>query len=517
MATNVIAVREEETGPQRNWRSRFATIVSRNPIPWIIGAAILARLPFIAHPLLSDESGFMLIGSQWKSGLGSMYGAYWVDRPPLLIGLFSLADLLGGTIALRLIGCVAVGITIYAVSVAARSAVGAQTPAGRKAGIWGALVAGALLAQPLMGISEVNGELLAAPFISSAIACLLVAVSSSVSRLRLVGLSIAAGALGLMAVLIKQNMLDVFVFTAVLLIALRWQRRISTRRLLSLSIAGIIGLLFTASATALVMLAKGPTFAQLYYAMYPFRMEAAQAIADDGGAQFAGDRLQLMLGAALLAGFIPLIVAVLAAVLKHRRFEAPVLAALALLAYAGFSIVMGGAYWTHYLIQGIIPVALLVGLLLAGGVEWLRFPALYAVAAALLVLPLSIPHVTTPNESHVTGRAIQQVAHRGDTIVTVYGHPEVTQSSGLSSPYQHLWSLPVHVLDPKLTELTTIMQGPRAPTWFVAYESTHNWGIDSTRLDALLQERYHLVNNICGLQIYLRDGAIRNDPVGSCD
>jgi len=517
MSTNVIAAREEQAGAQGSWRSRFAKTVSRNPIPWIIGAAILARLPFVAHPLLADESGFLIIGSQWKSGLGSMYGAYWVDRPPLLIGLYSLADLLGGAVALRLIGCVAVGITIYAVSVAARHAVGGATSQGRRAGIWGALVAGALLAQPLMGISEINGELLAAPFISSAIACLLVAVPSGTERSRTVGLSVAAGALGLMAVLVKQNMLDVFVFTAVLLIALRWQRRISTRRLLSISLAGVVGLLITASATALVMLVKGPTFAQLYYAMYPFRMEAARAIADGGGAQFSGVRLLVMLGAAVLAGFIPLILAVIAAVVKHRHFEAPVLAALALLAYAGFSIAMGGAYWNHYLIQGIIPVAVLAGVLLAGGVEWLRFPASYVVVVAVLVLPLSIPHVTTPNESHVTGRAIKQVAHRGDTIVTVYGHPEVTQSSGLSSPYQHLWSLPVHVLDPKLTELATIMQGPRAPTWFVAYESTQNWGIDSSGLDAVLQERYHLVSNICGLQVYLRDGAIRNDPVGSCD
>lgn len=49
----------------------------------------------------------MVVG-QWSPGT-SLYGNYWVDRPPLLIGLFQLAYLGGGgAVTLRLMGIAAV-------------------------------------------------------------------------------------------------------------------------------------------------------------------------------------------------------------------------------------------------------------------------------------------------------------------------------------------------------------------------------------------------------------------------
>ena len=41
-------------------------------------------MPFLARPLSPDEGGFLLVASQWEPGT-SLYGHYWVDRPPLLM------------------------------------------------------------------------------------------------------------------------------------------------------------------------------------------------------------------------------------------------------------------------------------------------------------------------------------------------------------------------------------------------------------------------------------------------
>jgi hypothetical protein len=70
-------------------------------------AGALTWLPNLIRPLASDEGGFLLVASQWSPGT-SLYGDYWVDRPPLLIGIFQLADVGGGLLALRVIGLLAV-------------------------------------------------------------------------------------------------------------------------------------------------------------------------------------------------------------------------------------------------------------------------------------------------------------------------------------------------------------------------------------------------------------------------
>ena len=53
------------------------------------------------RPVSPDEAGFLMKAAQWAEGT-SLYGNFWVDRPPLLIMLFQLAHLAGGPIGLRL-------------------------------------------------------------------------------------------------------------------------------------------------------------------------------------------------------------------------------------------------------------------------------------------------------------------------------------------------------------------------------------------------------------------------------
>ena len=86
-------------------RGQFLPALTRTPrlVYLLAASAAVLWLPTLLMPLSPDEGGFLLVASQWSPGT-SLYGDYWVDRPPLLIGLFQLADLGGGALALRIIG-----------------------------------------------------------------------------------------------------------------------------------------------------------------------------------------------------------------------------------------------------------------------------------------------------------------------------------------------------------------------------------------------------------------------------
>ena len=125
----------------------------------------LSRLPFLTAPVSPDEGGFLVVGSQWSPG-SALYGSYWVDRPPLLIAAFAVADTLGGPFALRLIGLMAVLCAIGAAAAVGWYASGRRA-AGAVAASW---VVAAFLATPLFGTRIVDGELLASPLVLGGLA-----------------------------------------------------------------------------------------------------------------------------------------------------------------------------------------------------------------------------------------------------------------------------------------------------------------------------------------------------------
>ena len=69
----------------------------------------------------------------------------------------------------------------------------------------------------------------------------------------------------------------------------------------------------------------------------------------------------------------------------------------------------------------------------------------------------------------------------------LFGNADVQQASGLPSPYEQLWTLPMRTLDPHLAQLRAVLRGPAAPTWVVAWGDLDPWNIDAhgrTRLAA---------------------------------
>ena len=290
---------------------------------------VASRLPFLDAALSSDEGGLLLVGSQWHSG-SSLYGDYWVDRPPLLIALFGLA---GNAIGLRLLGCLAAGAVVVLAD-----RVGS---AGRAWSPWPVLAGTAFVSMPLFGLRQVDGELLAVPFVLGG---LLLAVGESSRRPLLTWA--AAGVLGACAVLVKQNFVDVFVFGVVLLLARGRHGRLTS---LGALVAGGAGTLAAGCALAAT---RGTSPADLWDALVVFRFRADGLIGSSADRATA-DRFWHVLLALLASGAV-FVVAAFAMMAAHRLRDPLVLATIALLAWELFGVVAGGSYWLHYLI-GLIP------------------------------------------------------------------------------------------------------------------------------------------------------------------
>jgi hypothetical protein len=250
----------------------------------------------------------------------------------------------------------------------------------------------------------------------------------------------------------------------------------------------------------------------VYDAMYPFRVEAGRVMAASNRTT-ANARLWALIVCWCLSG-AAVIMGVVAQALASRRLRSTAVWALvAMVLFDVVSIALGGSYWNHYLIQLVVPVAVLSGLLDAG-----RHPAARTVLTATAVsATIAVGVVLAGNHDTAgtsVGEAVRVVAAPTDTIVTTWGHPDVTQASGLSSPYPYLWSLPARTLDPRLAELTTLLASPRAPTWFVTWHDSSTWGFHGSGAAAarVLAEHYNPVAKVDGHTIYLHRGVARTVP-----
>lgn len=478
---------------------------------WTVAAsatvAVAARLPFLSRAPSPDEAGFLLVGGQWDGAGSSLYRSYWVDRPPLLITIFRLAAAHGGLTALRLIGCVAVAVVVIG------SARIAAMIGGRGAAAWSAVTAAGLCLSPLLGGYEVNGELLAAPCTLGGIAYVVLAVRST-DRRAAVWAAGVAGAFAMASLLIKQNLADVAVFGAVAF-GLSWWRR-DRDRFWTLIGGAVAGAAATAVVMAIWTIEHGTSLAGVFDAMYPFRIHADQVQAT-GGSQHSIARLTSLAVAALVSG-LGLLLVVVARDQVIRRQRDPLWSSLvAMTGFAVTSVLLGGNYWHHYLVELVVPLSVATGVLASRRPFAARPVIVYVAVAGCFCWALNLTtHQGTTGQT--VGRAVAASAEPGDTIVTAWGHADVTYTSGLRSPYAQLWSLPVKTLDPLLTSLDAVLTGPTPPTWFVTWNHLRSWGLDTARTSSILTQDYRPVGTVCGRTIYLRAGVDRPAPsaVGGC-
>lgn len=497
MATDVVLE------PTRRLVERVRTVPT---LPVVLGVLALGRLLEFREGASPDEGGFLVVAHQWHSGGTSLYGNYWVDRPPLLLVLYRIADLLGGLPALRVLGMIAAVATVVLVADTARVAF------GRRAATWTAVVAAALLLSPLYGAVDVNGELLAGPFIALGIRAA-VEVLQTDDQLRSRLAALFAGSSAVAALLIKQNMADVVVFAAVCWVVAWRTGRLSGRTLLDRILFAGAGFAAGYAVVMLWAMAHGSSPDDIYQATYPFRITAAHLIADTS-AQTAGIRLEKLVDA-FTWSMVPLLLAAFAFFGFRRSRQPAVVAALAVvLAFDLASVLGGGSYWLHYLIESVPAMALAVGATSLAAPRVVRAATALVAASAIFATGSVVLHPTaTPGIT--VGEAIRGSEQPGDTLVLAFGDADILRETGLTSPYPYLWSIPSRGLDPHLTLLRGLLSGPSAPTWIVVRGHSFQQRLHEEGASALIGGGYRRVARICGRSIYLRSDLHRAVPTST--
>ena len=490
------------------------TILRRHPVAVAVVVAILARLPALTRPLRADEAGFLLVARAWDPRPDSPYGAYWVDRPPPLVAAFRGIDWLGGAVALRLVGALVAGLSVLLAAALARQV------AGSRAAAWAAGIAAALLANPMIDVVAVKGELLAVPLILGSMLLTLHAV-----RRRSAWLAIAAGVAGAAAVGLKQNLATALVFAVVLLVVAALTGRLPRRTALGLAVAGLVGAVVPVAAVALWAHAEGVRLSAVWYATYGFRSDAARVIAD-GVSDAPQRRAWLLLAIALGTGLLLVLGGLLAHLRTLWRDDPPVVGAtLAVVVFDVVALVAGGSYWQDYLTP-LVPGAVLCVALVAERVErpgriMRRLVVAAGVSAAAAMAFWLVWNATGQqefDEAH-TGDALADAAAPDDTLVVFGGRADLQDASGMSSPYPYLWSLPMRTRDPGYADLTELLAGPDAPTWLVEWVSFDAWtDAGVADLEQTVEQRYVERGTACnGHPIYLLRGVDRPVVEPICD
>lgn len=200
-----------------------AEAVRRAPTWWGRGvwlaavAAFLARFPGLLWPLRPDEAGFLLVARSLHPEPDSLYGRYWVDRPPPIIWLMQATDALGGAYAHRLVGALACALLVLAAAAATRETAlraGVVDPtAVRRLATWVAVGTAAMVGNSQIDAVAAKGEVFGIPLVLAS--CWL--SLRAVRRLAAVD-AFWAGTLAVLAVGFKQSILGGIVFGTVLLV-----------------------------------------------------------------------------------------------------------------------------------------------------------------------------------------------------------------------------------------------------------------------------------------------------------
>src|SRR3954469_782433 len=355
---------------QRVRLERLSAVLERSAARWTLGGCllivVLMRMPWLSAPLGRDEGGMALLAQHW--GGGSLYGGYWLDRPPLLILLFKLA-VLGGADGVRALGMVAALALVVAIAFLARALAGAR--AGMIAGLLAALLTGS----SAIGAVYTPGELLAAVPSTLSVLCLVLA-----HRSRRTGTVVAAGALAVTAVLVKQSFLDAgFAGLVFVLVSGVSDRDVRVRWPIAYALGAAVPLLVVLAWLAVA----GVSLSYFVYTMFGFRMDLLHTLSATS-LPLHVRILQLEepawdTGLALVLGG-----AVVGLLLALRRDRVLIATFAAWLAAGVIGVLGGGSYFVHYLIQ-LVPVGCVVA---AAGLALVPAPVSVAALAVVAYLAL---------------------------------------------------------------------------------------------------------------------------------
>ncbi len=468
--------------------------------------AFLARFPSLLWPLRPDEAGFLMVARAWQPEPDSLYGRYWVDRPPPILWLVQATDRIGGPYAHRLVGALACSLLVLAAAAAAREVgvrAGVLDPAAvRRLAGWVAVATAALVSNAEIDPVAAKGELFGIPLVMAS--CWL-----ALRAVRRVSPPDAflAGLLAMLAVGMKQSIVGGLVFGAVLLAGSLVARQVSRRDALRCAGAAAAG----AAVPVLVVVAwavgAGVRLQTLWFAVVSFRSDASHVIATQQS-EGATSRISVLLLIFVGTGML-LVVALFAVRLRSllRHDPVPVVAIAVMLGLDLLGVALSGSFWSPYLFVPLPGVALALAALVAHDhLDRVRH-RVTPVAVGLVVVSSIVALLgwtgawvggRVPVEAR-TGEAIAAAAWPGDRVLVYGGRADIQWATGAQSPYPYLWSLPMRTLDPGLDDLEEVLTGSNPPTWFVEATFINRWSeLGTVAIQGSLIRKYEFVQTACG-------------------
>lgn len=488
-------------------RRRLSTRVTYALVGVVVVVAVLLRVPFLHDGTYPDEGGMLVVAREWHTGGPYLYGDYFLARPPLIMLFFRLAGDFGGILALRVLGLGLVAVVVGSAAWAGHSL------AARRGAITAAVVSAAFLTNPMLGTREVDAETVGLPFGMAATAFLLAAYRRPRGSRERAGLLVAGGALAVCALLAKQNLADSLAFGGVLIVAAGLLEKNARRAAVRDLLAYALGIAVPVLATVVWAATASTGVHDLVYELFGFRAQGGQTLLAQPTTE-QGERLSTLIDASVQSGLVLIDLAALW-LLRRRWWRDPVtLALLAMLLMALVGIAGGGQYWIHYAL-GLVPVTALLAAYAVGKVSRPRLlPALVIASVVITAWHVTDSWATrTPaDQTWANGSAIwlDDMKRPGDSMAVLYGDAAVYEASRIHPAYPFMWSLPMRVLDPDLTDLRGVLSGPHAPTFVLAPTSLDAWDIDPNGLmQQTLDEHYQQVATVCGTPVYLRNGVDR--------
>ncbi|MCW2830705.1 MAG: hypothetical protein JWP31_1397 [Aeromicrobium sp.] len=478
---------------------------------WIVAllavVAVAVRLTYIPRKPGTDEAGYLLIAQQWHGSGTSLYTDQWIDRPPLLLVLFQIGDLMGGLTGVRVLGALVAAVVVVGTAVAA------GLLAGRRAALVAAAAMAAWSFSPAFASITVNGEYLAAPFIVWSIAGT-VAALQAIGQRRALLLGALAGAAGFAAILVKQNHAEGLLFG--LLACLFARTLFGTDRARALQVFGAAagGGVVAVGLTAALCAWRGTSVSGVYEAMYPFRFKADDVKSAGGLPPFA-ERFDTFGHIWIASGVLLVTVVAIVVGMLNRRHRGAVVVLVVVLAFVHASVASGQNFYGHYMVQVLVPVAILAGVA-ATRSRWVVPGAVALVVAAAVVVTPGSMFQLSPGDMSRVGGAMHEVGQDGDSIVVIYGRPGVVLQAGMKPAYENLFTLPLRVRDPELVELNRVLSSDDPPTWVVTWGPLARWNVPTDELKATLNDRYSKAGEVCGKSVLLLDGVERHAPEDVC-
>ncbi len=470
-------------------------------------AAFLSRFPSMLWPLRPDEAGFLLVARSWDPEPDSVYGHYWVDRPPPILWLIKATDAWVGPYAHRFVAAVGCALLVLAAAAAARELAARVGTAGpevaTRAAAWTAVATAAMVANAEIDPVAAKGELLGIPLVMTA--CWL--ALRAVRRVSPTD-AFVAGVLAMTAVGLKQSIVGGLVFGGVLLVGSTLARRLSWRGAATCAAAAAAGAAVPVVVVVGWALAVGVRLKTLWYAVVTFRSDASAVIASQNGAA-ATSRIWLLLLIFLGTGMALLLLWFLLrlrALLGHDPVATGAVAAM--VAVDLVAVAASGSFWRPYLFVPIPGLALALALLMTVDAPRWQEPRarLTRLAVGVVVLTSMVSLAgwavhwargAVPVEVR-TGQAIADVARPGDRVLVYGGRADIQWASRATSPYPYLWSLPMRTLDPGLVDLERVLNGDNPPTWFVEATYVNAWSELGTRpIERSLISKYQFVRTAC--------------------